>query len=365
MWRVVLPRSRFVPERSEPCFVLRARPEGALIEITLYRQDGGFQERVPVQEIDQLLLDEACLLWIDVTSPTPEELRRLQEELKLHPLVVEDLTDRNERPRIRTFEGGYVMIFYAVRLGEQEERLRCQQINLVVARHYLLTVHTEPIEEIAEVIRRWRENTAAMPPDVNIPLYSLLDTLVDGYFPCIDQIAERVEAMEDQIFQGLSRDALEAIFALKKDMLNLRRVVAPERDVINVLLRGDQGIFSPGALVYFQDLYDHLIRVIDSIDTYRDLLSSAMETYLSVTSNRLAENSIEMARSANQLNATMRILTSWSIILMSGALIAGIYGMNFEHMPELHWRYGYYAALGLILLVGGALVAYFRRRDWL
>jgi magnesium transporter len=337
-----------------------------LIETTLYRKDGGFQERVPVREIDRLVADEACLLWIDVTSPTPEELRRLQEELQLHPLVMEDLTDWDERPRVRPFDGSYFIVFYAVRLGEKkEERLRCQQINIVIARHYLLTVHTEPIEEIPEVIRRWRENAAAMAPDVNIPLYSLLDTLVDGYFPCIDQIADRVDEMEDQVFQGLGQDALQAIFSLKKDMVNLRRVVAPERDVVNVLLRGDQGIFSASALVYFQDLYDHLVRVIDSIDTYRDLLSSAMDTYLSVVSNRLSENSIEMAKSANQLNATMRILTSWSIILMSGALIAGIYGMNFEYMPELHWRYGYYAALGAILLVGGALAAYFRRRDWM
>jgi magnesium transporter len=336
-----------------------------LIETTLYRKDGGFQKRVPIREIDRHVMEEACLLWIDVTSPTPEELRQLQDELKLHPLVIEDLTDWDERPRIRSIEGGYMIVFYAVRLAEKEERLRFQQINMVVARHYLLTVHTEPIEEIAEVIRRWRENSAAMAPDVNIPLYSLLDTLVDGYFPCIDQIADRVDDMEDQVFQGLGQDALQAIFTLKKDMVNLRRIVAPERDVVNVLLRGDQGIFSPGALVYFQDLYDHLVRVIDSIDTYRDLLSSAMDIYLSVVSNRLATNSIEMSKSSNQLNETMRILTSWSIILMSGGLIAGIYGMNFEYMPELHWHYGYYAVLGAIVLIGGALAAYFRRRDWL
>jgi magnesium transporter len=258
----------------------------------------------------------------------------------------------------------YAIVFYRVHLPENGE-LECLQINLLVARSYLLTAHEAPIPEMKEVIERWRENAALMEPDVGIPVYSLLDTLVDDYFPCIDAITERVEAMEEQVFQGLSQGALEAIFRLKKDLLRFRRVVAPERDVINVLLRREQPIFSERSLIYFQDVYDHLVRITDSLDTYRDLLSSALDAYLSVVSNRLSENSIRMAESANRLNQTMQTLTAWSIILMSCSLIAGIYGMNFRYMPELGWRYGYSAALGAMLVLGLGLLALFRRKHWL
>ncbi len=134
-------------------------------------------------------------------------------------------------------------------------------------------------------------------------------------------------------------------------MLHFRRVVAPERDVVNVLLRREQPVFSERSLIFFQDLYDHLVRITDSIDTYRDLLSSALDAYLSMASNRL--------------NQVMKTLASWTIPLMAGALIAGVYGMNFDFMPELHWRYGYFMVLGVIATVCLGLYTLFRRNGWL
>jgi magnesium transporter len=335
-----------------------------MIQTFQFQPGTGVCPQVPVRKIDELLSEPGHMLWIDVTAPTPNELGQLRRELGLHPLIMEDLTHRSDRPRIEQFEGVYTIVFYALRLLE-EEALVSEQINLLVAHNYLLTVHDEPIQELEEVIRRWRENTEMMEPDVGIPVYSLLDTLVDGYFPCIDEINEHVEAMEEQIFQGMSQGALAALFRLKKDLLQFRRIVAPERDVVNVMLRREQPVFSEKSLVYFQDIYDHLVRVTDSIDTYRDLLSTALDMYLSVTSNRLAENSLEMSRQATRLNQTMQVLAAWSIILMSGSLIAGIYGMNFKFMPELNTRYGYYAALAAILLLGTGLAIMFWRKGWL
>jgi len=335
-----------------------------MIEAFQFRAGGQPSAPIPASEIDRLVADPHQLLWIDVTAPTPDELERLRQELRLHPLAVEDLTHPRERPRIESFDGTYAVVFYAIRLAP-EERVDCQQINLLVARNYLLTVHEAPIQELEEVIRRWRENAEEMEPDVGIPVYSLLDTLIDSYFPCVDEIAERVEAVEDALFQGMDQQALEGLFRLKKDLLQLRRIVAPERDVINVLLRREQPIFSERSLIYFQDLYDHVVRITDSIDIYRDLLSSAMETYLSLASNRLAENSLRVAETANKLNQTMQVLAAWSIILMSCSLIAAIYGMNFKLMPELDWRYGYPAALLAMLLLGGGLFRMFRRKGWL
>jgi magnesium transporter len=328
-----------------------------MIRTTLYTRDQGLRERVPDREIDRLVARPENLLWIDVTAPGAAELQRLKQELHLHPLVVEEIGHPGDRSRIRMYDNVYAIVFYAIRLGE-DDRIGMQAIHLVLGPHFLLTVHHEPIPILDEVIGRWKKNTEGLDPDAGLPVYSLLDTLVDDYFPVVDQIAERIDAMEDQIFQGMRAGALEKIFALKKDLLELRRRVSPARDVVNVLLRRELPVFSERSVVYFQDVYDHIVRVTDSIDTYRDLLSSALETYLSVTSNQLAE-------SANRLNQIMQTLTSWSIILMSAAVIAGIYGMNFKNMPELDWRYGYPFSLALMVALSGSLFLYFRRRKWI
>ena len=184
--------------------------------------------------------------------------------------------------------------------------------------------------------------------DIGVLLYSLLDTIVDGYFPLVDDIADRVEDLEEEIFRQFNQRALESVFSLKKDLLALRKVLAPERDVLNILTRRDLPLFDEHTVVYFQDVYDHIVRVTDSIDTYRDLLSSALDSFLSMQSNRL--------------NITVQTLTSVSIILMTIATFTGWYGMNFQNMPELQMGYPYLA--GAVFLIVAAEVVFFKRRRW-
>lgn len=187
--------------------------------------------------------------------------------------------------------------------------------------------------------------------DIGILLYSLMDSIVDNYFPVIDSIVDRVEDLEIEVFQNFNQGAIHSIFSLKKDLLALRRVLAPERDVLNVLIRRDLPIFEPHTLTYFQDVYDHVVRITDSIDTYRDLLSSAMDSYLSMQSNRL--------------NITVQNLTSVSIILMSVSAISGWFGMNFVMMPELSSPLGYPLTILAVLTVVGIEFLFFKRRGWL
>ena len=187
--------------------------------------------------------------------------------------------------------------------------------------------------------------------DIGILVYSLLDTIVDSYFPVIDSIVERIEDLEESIFERYSQKSIESIFTLKKDLLALRKVLAPERDVLNILTRRDISIFDSHTIVYFQDVYDHVVRVTDSIDTYRDLLSSALDSFLSMQSNRL--------------NITVQTLTAVSIMLMSVAAFTGWYGMNFQMMPELGTAWGY---PGVMIVVATVLVAefiFFKRKGWL
>lgn len=186
---------------------------------------------------------------------------------------------------------------------------------------------------------------------IGILLYSMLDTIVDQYFPVIDGILDRVENLEEEIFKRYNQAAIEAIFGLKKDLLALRKVLAPERDVLNVLVRRDLPIFDQQTLLYFQDLYDHVVRMTDSIDTYRDLLASAFDSFLSMQNNRL--------------NITVQTLTAVSIMLMSVAAVTGWYGMNFQAMPELGSRFGYPGAIAFVSTVLVIEFIFFRRKRWL
>jgi len=182
-------------------------------------------------------------------------------------------------------------------------------------------------------------------------VHALLDAMVDDYFPLMDQVADRVEELEDTIFIHFDEGSIETMFKLKKDLVSMRRIVAPERDVLNVLLRRQLPIFALEDMAYLQDVYDHIVRVTDSIDTYRDLLSSALDSYLSLQSNKL--------------NQIMKTLTIASIILMTAAMITGFYGQNFKFFPSMDWRIGSFWSLILIAAATLALVVYFRRKKWL
>jgi Mg2+ and Co2+ transporter CorA len=199
--------------------------------------------------------------------------------------------------------------------------------------------------------RNGHDGRAGQPGEIGILLYSMLDTIVDNYFPVVDSIVDRVEDLETEIFEHFNQQAIESIFSLKKDLLGLRKVLSPERDVLNILVRRDLPIFDAQTLLYFQDLYDHIVRITESVDTYRDLLSSALDSYLSMQSNRL--------------NVTVQTLTSLSIILMSVAAVAGWYGMNFATMPELTSRFGYPGVMLAVVLIVLAEVIFFKRKGWL
>jgi len=326
-----------------------ARP--ATRQLVVCQHDGRFRSTIDPAEISELIRQKDQLIWVDLQGPHEPDLALLTEEFGFHPLAIEDATRAHERPKIETFAGYYFLIFYALRYDTEMQRIVPQQVSLFIGSNYLVCIHAEPVAAIDETIRRWQRNERDFGADVAELLYHLLDTIVDDYFPILDTLIERVEDVEEQIFDRFRPEALQEIFALKRELLMMRRVIAPERDILNVLLRREMPIYPREMVTYFQDVYDHTIRVTDSIDTYRDLLSSALDAFLSLQSN--------------QLNEIVKILTIASIILMTSALIAGIYGMNFDVMPELRWPFGYAFALGLMALASLTLIVFFKRRRWL
>jgi magnesium transporter len=343
----------------------------------LCSEDGSLQERLEPDDIDSFIAVEKNLLWLDVDTAVTRDLGLLQREFGFHALALEDALRPHQRAKVETYDGYTFVVFYAATLRERARRtfraqarrrarqrqqngartdaapnlIELHQIAMFIGGNYLVTVHRGPLKELDEVSKRWHDNIHRIDRSIGALVYSLLDTIVDDYFPIVDKVADLVEDVEQSVFEDFDEAALEEIFTLKKALLNMRRVVAPERDVLNVLIRRDSPIFGEASLLYFQDVYDHVVRVSDSLDIYRDLLSSALDAYLSMASNRL--------------NQVMKTLTSWTIPLMAASLIAGIYGMNFDNMPELHWRLGYVWALGWIVGLLVVIVGYFRHKRWL
>ncbi|MEP6921096.1 MAG: magnesium/cobalt transporter CorA [bacterium] len=310
-----------------------------------------FAENCAAADISELRQSDENVVWADVSDPTSQDFEELAEEFGFHHLSIEDCQNAHQRPKVEEYTGYYFIVLYEAVLVGPTDALELRELNIFLGKNYLVTVHSRPIRAIETAKRLWHEWTDRADQGSGVLAYLLIDGIVDDYLPLLDIISERMDDLEDSIFGQFRSEVIQEIFGIKKKLLYLRRAITPLRDVFNTLLRREQPIFPRETHVYFQDVFDHLIRVADTIDTLRDMLSSTMDAYLSVTGNRM--------------NQVMKRLTSISTILMSMTLIAGIYGMNFKFMPELKLRYGYVYALTSMVLVGLALYVYLKKVKWI
>jgi len=319
--------------------------------ICLNSTDKKFTDNFPAAEISELCLGKQNVVWADVSDPTSEDFLELAEEFGFHPLSIEDCRNAHQRPKVEEYPGYYFIVLYEAELVGEHDNLELRELNIFLGANYLVTVHSRPIRAVKTATRLWTEWTDRAEQGSGLLAYLLIDAVVDDYLPLLDILSERMDELEDQIFGEFQPESMHEIFRIKKQLLYLRRSITPLRDVFNTLLRREQPIFARETHVYFQDVFDHIIRVADTIDTLRDMLGSTMDAYLSVAGNRM--------------NMVMKRLTSIATILMSVTLIAGIYGMNFKIMPELDWRYGYIFALVSMVAVGLGLYLYLRKIKWL
>ena len=286
--------------------------------------------------------------WLDIADPTSQDLDLVASELGLHPLAVEDAKHRHQRPKIDQYEGHYFIVFYAVE--RLDAVLRFDELSIFVAKNAIVTVHDGTVDVIEVVQKRWRDGRLR---EVGMVLHALLDSAVDQYFPIADALGDGVDAVESTIVEPGRRDfqgPLRELFLVKRQLLLLRQHIAPERDVLAVLARGDLELFPHGTAVYFQDVYDHIVRVTDTIDTFRDLASNVIDAHLAAASNRL--------------NEVMKVLTSIATILLVVAVITSFFGMNFTLLPygSPEW---FWATVVVIFAASAALLWYFRRLGWL
>ncbi len=287
-------------------------------------------------------------VWVDVLDPTPEELDHLLASFSLHPLAIEDATEHGQRAKLDHYPDHAFLVGYSLEMAE---------VDLFIGPTWVISVRERNEHDVHWATDVAQERLQRVPPDqvtVGLVVYTLLDELVDGYFTAADSFEDRVEAFEDRVLSsdGAHEQLIQGdLLRLRRELLVFRRTIVPLRDVINALLRGEVSVLDAATLVHLQDVLDHLLRAIDQIDSQRELLGNAVDAHLAVISNRM--------------NLVMKRMTSWGAILLGSTLVAGIYGMNFEHMPELSWAYGYPFALGLMAAI--TLVAYriFKRYDWL
>lgn len=318
--------------------------------VALDRSSLTFSQFDDPDRISDLCAEANQIVWADVNNPESKDFDDLAREFGFHPLAIEDCKNGHQRPKIDEYQGYYFMVLYEAEMCE-DGGLELRELSIFLGPNYLVTVHSRPIRAIEAAHRLWREWTDLAERRTGLVIYLLADAIVDDYMALLDLLSDRVELLEEKIFEDFSPGALQDIFTIKKQLLFFRRAAVPLRDVFNTLQRREQPIFSRETMFYFQDVYDHLVRVADMIDALRELIASAMDAYLSMSGNRM--------------NIVMKRLTSISAILMSVTLVAGIYGMNFQFMPELGWRYGYTGALVSMLVIALALYFYFRKIKWL
>ncbi|HEX5096540.1 MAG TPA: magnesium/cobalt transporter CorA [Acidimicrobiia bacterium] len=319
-----------------------------------FRRSGTETETVARDGIASVAADGDSLLWVDLTNPTDDDVAFVVEALKIHDLTAEDLTRGNQRTKLDRFNDHFHVALYDDVL--RHDGLHSTEVHIVFREGWLLSVRRAPggidPELIDEALRRFeRRRGEDGADDEGFVLWAILDVVVDRYFDVTDAVDEIIDEIEELVFNERAEGIPQKLFVLRRGLVRFRRQVGPLREVLNELLRREVSCITEPALVRLQDVLDHVLRVLDLIESQRELLTGLLEGQLAVMSNRT--------------NRVMKLTSSWGAILIVATLITGVYGMNFEHMPELTWYYGYPIALGLIGVVTVALYVYFKRRDWL
>ena len=322
-----------------------------MLSLYVSEKERGFTRHEDLSKISQLIADPSNVIWLDALDPDREEMDLLASEFGFHPLAIDDYFTPHHRPKVDEYPGYFFVVTHFLSYLPDSAEVSPLELDLFVGRNYVVTLHKEPLSVLDRVADAWRRNPRLLADGAGMLLYDILDGLVDSYFPVLDQVEGRLDEIEDEIFARGAPTSAERIFRLKRALLVLRRMASPLREVFNTLTRRDQPLLSEHAITYLRDIYDHTLRIVDTIDTYRDILTGALDAYLTVISN--------------QLNTVMKTLTVAATVLISVQVITGIYGMNFRYMPELYWRYGYLAALGVMAAIALVLLYYFKRIKWL
>ena len=324
------------------------------IKITVFTYNEAEYSLKEFSNVDEVVAvgDENNVTWINIDGVHDTQLvEKLGKKFNIHPLALEDLVDTGQRPKYEDFGDYLFVVMKMLYHSRGNNGITSEQVSLIVGHNYVISfqeIEGDVFDSIRERIKTAKGRIRKMGSDYLA--YTLLDAVVDNYFVILENLGEKIEDMEEQIIKRPEPKTLQTIHRLKRDLIYLRKSVWPLRELINGLQKGESGIVKKTTEVYLRDLYDHTIQVIDTVETFRDMVSGMLDIYLSSLSNRM--------------NEVMKVLTIFAAIFIPLTFIAGVYGMNFKYMPELNWRWGYFAVLGFMALVGIVLLGYFKRKKW-
>ncbi len=291
--------------------------------------------------------------WVNVDGIHDVDLiGEIGRGIGIHPLVLEDILNTTQRPKLEDFGDYLYLVLKMVYWDEDDNLAQVEQVSLILGKSYVITFQEgdrDVFDPVRKRIREKRGRIGRSGPD--FLAYTLLDAIVDHYFVVLEKIGEQIEELEEELIAEPSTRTLQTIHQIKRELVFLRRSVWPLREVLGSLQRGEAELFSESAVVYLRDVYDHTIQVIDTVETFRDLVGGMLDIYLSSLSNKM--------------NEVMKVLTIIATIFIPLTFVAGIYGMNFAYMPELTWRGGYFTVLGLMVVIALLMIVYFRRKKWL
>ena len=314
-----------------------------------------FQEK-EVEKIEECFVfkDKPSVTWINVEGLHKVEIvEKLGECYGIHPLVLEDILNTDQRPKLEDYTDYVYIVLKMLNFSGKAESIETEQISLILGPNFVISFQEgkegDVFDAIRQRIRTGKGHLRKMGADYLA--YALLDAVVDGYFGILEALEEKIESLEEDLVTGPTTVTLREIHRLKREMIFLRKAVWPLREVIGSLQRGESAFIRENSLVYLRDLHDHTIQVIDTVEAFRDVLSGMLDIYLSSVSNRL--------------NSVMKVLTVIATIFMPLTFIAGIYGMNFKYMPELEWHWGYPAVWIAVILISIFMLTFFRRKKWL
>jgi magnesium transporter len=341
------------PDTTASAAICKMTPTGCQARTRLYRNGVLERQGFPVDDISEYLTDDSAVVWLDLHDPDRDDLNVLSAEFGLHPVAIEDAVDMHERPKLDRYRSHLFLTVYAVHLDSVTGELATSELAAFVTDQALITVRKDDGLDIGSVVAYWDASPDLAKYGVGYLLHGLLDNVVDGHFAAVQTLDDAIEGLEDRLFGEsikLDREVQRRSFELRKSLVLLRRVVLPMREVVNSLMRRDLRVVSEPLHPYYQDVYDHVLRATEWTESLRDLVTTILETNLTIQGNRM--------------NVITKKVTSWAAIIAVPTLVTGVYGMNVPY-PGFARPWGVGAAFGIMIVFACVLYVVFRRKDWL